>query len=170
MSERDFKDLERLTQRIEEADSPEKRKAAQEKLQQYLDAHINNKAQLIEHCEDGDLKLKQDQMRGRLEEWDTEAREILEREISDPEILKAALDNAKYRGEVIVLAGTPLSELGKDGKDPLVSKAEEALARVEILKQRESKMNNAGVLMRWAMFIVLTVLIVWSLVNVAVKP
>jgi hypothetical protein len=162
-------ELDRLQNAIDEAKSPQAKSSAQDDLLRYLDAYIAKHVQLTDDRGPAELREAQERMRGRLETWDKEARAILEREISDPEVLRAALDNSRYKEEVIALTGTPLSELGRDRKDPAVTKAREILAEAKERERFRARLERLSVVrpfvvMLWVFVIgILAVIILGAL-------
>ena len=166
MANQKMEELERLNRLVEEAATPDAKKKALDRFLTHLDAHVAESDELLKQIESKNAEQKQEEMRNRLEQWDTEARAILEREISDPEILEAAIDNSRYKEEVIAIAGeSSIRSEVADEKHPLLSKVEEALARSEKQQQLHARLDRVVVISRWVFVIAFLALIGWWAVN-----
>jgi len=105
MTDSKAKELERIKKLVDEAETPHERMAALGQISNHIKLSLSENENLVRDLGPEALKKKQEEMATRLEMWDAEAREILEREITDPAMLKAALDNTRYKDEVIAMAG-----------------------------------------------------------------
>lgn len=165
MNSRKAMELEQLKQRVDEASTPHQKNAALNHLLQYLDTYVAENDRLVEDIRPTDLKKRQEDMRARLEAWDIEAREILEREISDPEILNAALDNTRYKEQVIAIAGTPFSKLVEDSEQSEVVEAEEISENAEEHEELSDGARRIIGALLWVVGIVVITVVVLALLD-----
>ena len=165
MVDSETKKLKQLQRRVGEAKLPEEKARVLVQFLNQVGSYAAENERLVEDLSPTDLKKNEEEMRARLDAWDVEARQILEREISDPKMLQAALDNSRYKEEVIALAGTPFSKFVADVKHPSVDKADELKERVEKQKRIHAEISQSIMWLRWLFVVGAVALIIWVLWN-----
>ena len=117
------------------------------KKQQFLDAAEQIKqSELDDHFSLQARQKNYNSIAGNFEQWDKEAKEIIKKQISDPAIRTAALNNRKYKEDVLAMA------LEDPFQQPMTSKID-YIARLEAIKAKNAyKLKKAKIII----FIVFT--------------
>ncbi|WP_078118461.1 hypothetical protein [Thiosocius teredinicola] len=156
--------LDELFDRLTSSRPPTGEEESTSKTIQNLEAYIDENERLLEDIKRMELGPSREEMEENLAAWDIEAKEILEREIKDPKILAAALDNSRYKAEVLAMYDEPLIASVPSKHEAEPTDHERKRETIERLSYR-SGVSRLSPFVKWAIIALVVAVVVLALIG-----